>query len=113
MNILIVKIGALGDVLRTSFIAQALKDKYKKQNPKINWLTSERARLLFLNNPYVDNLASDKKEIPQIEFDLVVNLEEDRENCKFISNLNAKKIVGAFLNKKGDIDYSRNSSKFP
>ena len=35
MKILIIKTGALGDVLRTSFLAQALKDKYKKINPEI------------------------------------------------------------------------------
>jgi len=34
MKILIIKTGALGDVLRTSFLAQALKDKYKKTNQK-------------------------------------------------------------------------------
>lgn len=112
MNILIVKIGALGDVLRTSFIAQALKDRYKKSNPKITWLTSEKARLLFSNNPYVDNLISYKKDIPQTVFDLVINLEEDNENCKFVSNLNTKKIIGAFLNKKGEIDYSKDSAKW-
>ena len=35
MNILVIKTGALGDVVRTSFIAQALNDKYKKHNPLV------------------------------------------------------------------------------
>jgi ADP-heptose:LPS heptosyltransferase len=35
MKILIIKTGALGDVVRTSFIAQALKEKYKKLNPDL------------------------------------------------------------------------------
>ena len=33
MNILVIKIGALGDVARSSFIAQALKDKYRLEKP--------------------------------------------------------------------------------
>src|SRR3989338_4292350 len=49
MKILIIKTGALGDVLRTSFIAQALKDKYKKINLEIFWLTSQPASHFFIN----------------------------------------------------------------
>jgi len=96
MNILIIKIGALGDVLRTSFIAQALKEKYLKDKPKIYWVTDKNAFPLFLNNPYVDYLISSEKKshLTKLKFDLVINLEEDEENCKFASSLKAKKKIG-------------------
>lgn len=39
MKILIVKIGAIGDVLRTTSILKGLKGKYK--GAEIDWLTSK------------------------------------------------------------------------
>ena len=93
MKILIIKTGALGDVLRTSFLAQALKDKYKKINPEIFWITSQSASQFFINNPYVDNLiiSEERDNLKKIKFDLVINLEESQEDAKFTSLLKPKK----------------------
>lgn len=112
MNILIIKIGALGDVVRTSFIAQALRDKYRDQNPAIFWIANEDAKPLFVNKVYIDNLliSKDKNQLKGINFDLVVNLEEDKENAKLVSDLKPKKIIGVFLNEKGEVDYTPDSS---
>ena len=112
MKILIIKKEALGDVLRTSFIAQALKDKYKNKNPEIFWLTSNKAKAFFINNDYVDEIidSEERNKIKNIFFDLIINLEESEEDCKFISSLKTRKIIGAFFNKKGEIDYTKESS---
>ena len=73
MNILIIKIGALGDVVRTSFIAQALKEKYNSNNPKIFWITSDKAKPLFINNPYIYRIIDEKNKnmVSDIFFDFV------------------------------------------
>lgn len=104
MNILIIKTDALGDVVRSSFITQALKDKYKDRNPRIFWITQENAKPLFVNNPYVDRVVSlnDKYKLKKIPFDIVINLEEDKENCRFASSLKFKEIIG-FEYKEGKI----------
>jgi heptosyltransferase-2 len=104
MNILIIKTGALGDVVRTTFIAQALKDKYKENNPKIFWFTNENVKIIFVNNVYVDKVISEKKkdELKKIDFDIVINLEEGLEEGKFASSLNCKEIIG-FIYKNGKI----------
>ena len=96
MNILIIKTGALGDVVRTSFLAQAFKDKFKAKEPKIFWITQEKAKPLFINNPYIDYtiIEKDKEKLRNIEFDLIVNLEEDMENCKFASSIKSKNKIG-------------------
>ncbi len=93
MKILIIKTGALGDVLRTSFIAQALKDKYKNRNLKIFWVVSKQARAFFINNKYVNKiiLSEERNKIKNINFDLVINLEESDEDCSFVSSLKTKK----------------------
>jgi len=112
MNILITSIRALGDVLRTTFMAQALKEKYSHRNPKIFWITDKKAKTLFINNPYVDFVISDedKEKLRKVPFDLVINLEEDEGSCRFTSSLKSKKLIGAFLNEKGKVDYTKESA---
>jgi len=104
MNILIIKIGAMGDVLRSSFIAQALKEKYSLLNPKVFWISDEKANAIFFNNPYVDHFVKEKNKskISRIKFDLILNLEEDLENCIFASSLKHHKFIG-FYHKNGKI----------
>jgi heptosyltransferase-2 len=48
MDILIIKIGALGDVLRSTTLLPELKNKYPYAS--IYWLTSREARELLTNN---------------------------------------------------------------
>jgi heptosyltransferase-2 len=98
MKILIIKIGALGDVVRSSFIAQALYEKYYSSQPKITWVTSDKARPFFVNNAYVSEILpeSEKEKIKNNKYDLIINLEEDEENCKFVSKLNCRKILGFY-----------------
>lgn len=102
MNILIIKTGALGDVLRTSFLAQALKDKYSNEDSKIYWITDKKAKPIFINNSYIDELltSEEKNKLINIKFDIVINLEEDEENCKFTSSLNAKQKIGFLFDGK-------------
>ncbi len=103
MRILIVKVGALGDVVRTSFIAQGLKEKYK--HAEITWLTSPQATTLFLNNPYVKKVIADTSEerdkLLVEKFDLVINLEEERTYAEFVDAFKAEKI--GFILKEGKI----------
>jgi ADP-heptose:LPS heptosyltransferase len=107
MNILIIKTGGLGDVVRTSFIAQALKDKYNSKDPNIYWITSKNALSLFINNPYVFKAIQEEKKqsLSNIKFDIVINLEEDKDNAIFTTSLKPKKIIGTFFN-KDKIDYT-------
>jgi heptosyltransferase II len=104
VRILIIKTGALGDVVRTTFIAQALKAKYRKLAPKIFWVTSKNAKPFFINNVYVDRVISeeDKQKLKNSFFDLIINLEEEESLCKFISSLEYNKIIG-FIYKNNKI----------
>ncbi len=113
MNILIIKTGALGDVVRTSFIAQALKDKYKKQDPQIFWLTDEKAKPFFSNNPYIQKIGSleQKQNLRKYSFDLIVNLEEDQELVKFVSSLDYKKFLG-FIWKNKKVSPTQTTKEF-
>jgi len=54
MEILIIKLAAMGDVLRTTPIIDALKEKYP--NSRISWITKENSISLLENNKSIDNL---------------------------------------------------------
>ena len=54
MKIAIIKLGALGDVVRTLPIAEALKKKYKEA--EITWITKENALQLFESNPFINKI---------------------------------------------------------
>ena len=51
-KILIVKLGAMGDVLRTTFILEGLKEKYK--NSTIDWLVDKKNVDVLVGNKYID-----------------------------------------------------------
>ncbi len=54
MRILIIKLGSIGDVLRTTPILPAFKKKY--EGCEITWITKSNAASLFKGNEYVDRL---------------------------------------------------------
>ena len=53
-KILIIKLDAIGDVLRTTSILPAVKRKYP--NSHITWCTRTNARELFANNYFVNEV---------------------------------------------------------
>ncbi|MFA5797268.1 MAG: glycosyltransferase family 9 protein [Candidatus Woesearchaeota archaeon] len=98
MNILIIKTGALGDVLRTSVILEGLIEKYV--HPKIYWLTSEAAKSLLENNPFIKKLFFSEQleeDLFDISFDLVISLEEDKSILALLERIHAKKTFGVYL----------------
>ena len=54
MDILIIKLGAIGDVIRTTSILQELKAKYK--NCKIDWVTRNESFDVLKNNHLISNI---------------------------------------------------------
>ncbi len=99
MKILIIKLAARGDVLRTTSILYGLKEKYR--NNEIYWLTEKESIPLLVNNVYINKVLSlDKKTAGKLKnefFDIVINLDEDFEACKLTSELKTKKLIGFYL----------------
>lgn len=94
MKILIVKLGAIGDVLRTTSVLSGLKAKYN--DAAIDWLTSSAARDVLLNNPLIDNLFTWEQKDKLNSYDVVIGLEDELEPCQLVSNLKAKEMIGAY-----------------
>lgn len=109
MRILIVKFGALGDVVRTSYFAKELKKKFKKL--RISWITSPSAIDLLKFNPYIDDLWVDFDSCHGPLFDIIFSLDDEVEIVEEVSKLGAKKVIGASLNKiTGRIEYDDRSA---
>jgi ADP-heptose:LPS heptosyltransferase len=75
-KILIIKLDASGDVLRTTSLLPALKEKYP--DSFITWLTRSNSKDLFKNNPFVDQILifENTDTISRLlveEFDLVIH----------------------------------------
>lgn len=104
VKILIIKLDALGDVLRTTSILQGLKETYP--DSYIYWLTRKNAISLFENNHYVDevypveNIESIQQLLP-IEFDLVINLDPSKISSALCFNFKSKVKKGFGLNEDG------------
>jgi heptosyltransferase-2 len=106
-NILIIKTNATGDVLRTSVLLHVLKGN-------VYWITAAYNIPLFPDDvPQLSLISLERipSELLAKDFDLVINLEEDIELARQISNTNAKKTVGVFYN-DGKLDYSSDSAEW-
>jgi len=81
-NILIIKLGAIGDVIRTTSILPGLKEKFK--DCKIDWITKKESFDILKNNDLIDKtfLIEDSDETKNKEYDLVINLDDDNEAMK-------------------------------
>jgi heptosyltransferase-2 len=110
-TILVVKFGALGDVVRTSFILEGLYKKYPLA--KIYWLTSDKSFELLRFNPFIDHLITPSLNIEILNgicFDLIISLDDEIEILRLVSSIKHKKIVGAFLDLYGNPIYDEQSS---
>jgi len=105
MKVLIIKLGALGDVLRTTFVARGIKEKYTPVH--ITWLTKENAEEILTNNVYIDEIIfwNKRMSLCNQEFDWILSLDDEEEVCTFAAQLHAKKFQGAY-SKDGKQQYT-------
>lgn len=95
-KIIIIKIGAIGDVIRTTCLLHKLRKEYN--NAEIYWLSNSpevlpasvdhRLKLNYLNITLLQ----------QIEWDLIINLDKDKEACALLNSLEGKAKKGFMLN---------------
>jgi ADP-heptose:LPS heptosyltransferase len=105
MNVLIIKLGATGDVVRTTPLLHRL-------NGSISWLTASK-NVILLDGLYekLRCLSWEQRDrIADAPYDLVVNLEDSYEVASFLGALNYKQLFGAHLNTDDKLSYTNDSS---
>lgn len=105
-KILIIKLDAVGDVLRTTSILPGLKEKYPDSH--ITWITRTNAKEIFYNNHYVDRILEIEKNETYYflfveEFDLVINLDSSPESSAICSSVKGKEKLGFAIDTKGKV----------
>ncbi len=104
MKTLIVKLGASGDVVRTTTVLHLL-------HGEVDWITSDLNAILLNGIPKITRVIkkSDLAVAVLNNYDLVINLEDDVESAKLIENLKYKELFGAYLNGRGEVIYTESS----
>lgn len=118
VRILILKLGALGDVVRTSYILPGLHERFGPAT-HITWITAPAALPILRFNPYVSELISmDRctnpetiKTLNRAPFDWVLSLDDEVESCSLAGQVSAKRVSGAFVD-SGKICYSDDTGEW-
>ncbi|NUO08777.1 MAG: glycosyltransferase family 9 protein [Candidatus Brocadia sp.] len=102
-RILIIKLAAIGDVLRTTPILPVLKEKYPQAY--ITWITDTSSLSVLEENPYIDRLLTANYENAlrlQVEkFDILICLDKDTVASSLASLVKADQKLGFALSGKG------------
>jgi ADP-heptose:LPS heptosyltransferase len=104
MNVLIIKLGATGDVVRTTPLLHLLKDS-------VTWITAAK-NAVFLEG-LADNLRhfswEERARALDIPYDLAINLEDTPEVALFLKSARPTEIFGAYADSSGKLCYTDNS----
>ncbi len=104
-RILIVKLGAIGDVLRTTPILSGLKRAWPESH--ITWVVDKEGQLLLRGNPQIDRLLTfDFSSLLPLEmenFDLVIGLEKEIRGAALVSKIKARQKKGFGLGPEGNV----------
>jgi len=106
MKTLIIKLGALGDVVRTTVLLRELEGE-------IYWLTKKNSEPVLsskkISRIYFIEDEGSIGELKNMEFDLVINLDEEKEVLELLKQLKFHKLIGVFLGEDNEIYYSPES----
>jgi ADP-heptose:LPS heptosyltransferase len=104
MDILIIKLGATGDVVRTTPLLRRLTGA-------ITWLTEARNALLLQNlETEVRVLPWEERErLVDKKYDLIINLEDSSEAGLYLRRLKFKQLFGAYVDSENKLRYTDDS----
>jgi heptosyltransferase II len=111
MHILIIKHGALGDVVRTSYFARPLKEKWGERL-RLSWLTAAAAIPLLRFNPAVDDIWTSFDDARPFHFDHVFSLDDELPVLAAVSSLHCRNITGAYLDGEGKPAYTADAAEW-
>jgi ADP-heptose:LPS heptosyltransferase len=107
MNVLIAKLGATGDVVRTTPLL-------KRLGAEVTWLTAAK------NTVFLQDIAKDLRCFPweqrdlacDRKYDLVINLEDTLDVGGFLKTVESKQCFGAYVDSAGSLKYTDDSRRW-
>ena len=107
MNVLIAKLGATGDVVRTT----PLLGRFAGQ---IAWLTAAKNTVLLEN--ITDNLRcfswEERQLVPDVRYDLIINLEDTLDVGLYLKTLQTTQLFGAYVDSANQLRYTDDSRRW-
>jgi ADP-heptose:LPS heptosyltransferase len=107
MNVLIIKLGATGDVVRTTPLLSQL-------GGQITWLTAAKNITLLEN--LTDNLRcfswEERANVLDSHYDLAINLEDTVDVAQFLRTIECGEIFGAYLGSDNSVTYTASSRRW-
>jgi heptosyltransferase-2 len=110
MHFLVVKKGALGDVVRTSYFAKALKDKLGA-GLRLSWITAPMSADLLRLNPHIDDLWFEFSQAQPFRFDRIFSLDDEMDTLQGVAALQTAAVTGAQLT-DGRPDYTPDAAEW-
>ncbi len=107
MNTLIVKVGATGDVVRTTSLLSRLKGQ-------VTWLTASKNTVLLEGLNYDLRCFSweERAKVSNNHYDLVINLEDTLDVAEFLKTVRCGENFGAYIDSNGSFCYTENSQRW-
>lgn len=104
MKVLIIKLGATGDVVRTSTLLHVL-------DGEIDWLTSDMNVAVLKGCDSIKSIVpwSERFRICGQTYDFVINLEDQYEVSEILKEITFKDLFGSYINKSDKLDYTQDS----
>lgn len=107
MNVLIVKLGATGDVVRTTTLLSRF-------DGHVTWVTDPK------NKPLIEGVApnlqvlewANRDALQGKSFDLVINVEDDVETAGILKTVHMGRLFGAYEKSPGQMAYTEDSRKW-
>ena len=107
MNLLIVKLGATGDVVRTTPLLSQLSGQ-------ITWVTAAKNTVLLKG--LKDNLRcfswEERQSALDTHYDLAINLEDTLDVAQFLKTVECREIFGAYVDSNNTLRYTENSKRW-
>jgi heptosyltransferase-2 len=112
-RILLIKLDAMGDVLRTTCILPALKELYP--GSMVTWITREESVPLLVNNPFIDEIlpyGSDSLvNLGSSKYELVINLDAGKISSGLAAIAKASKKEGYVLHQDGYVQSTNEAAR--
>jgi len=107
VNTLIVKVGATGDVVRTTSLLSRLKGQ-------VTWLTASKNTVLLEGLNYDLRCFSweERAKVSNNHYDLVINLEDTLDVAEFLKTVRCGENFGAYIDSNGSFCYTENSQRW-
>ena len=113
-RILLIKLDALGDVVRATALAEGIKKKYP--DSELIWLTMKSAKFFVESNPFTDRVLEYNDENVRIlqcqKFDTIINLDKDPKATSMMMLFNTEDKRGYGLSSEGYVVHLNDGSKY-